>query len=204
MTINHIGNNLYLAVDADDIDTNLTDIPTGAIAFIIDTRRIFIWDGNSWEEIAYTTPSGADERTIVKENGTAVGTAVGRPLNFAVSSDFTIAEDVGNDEYDIQIAGDAITDAHIATHTTTKITSPKSLLPAAIAYEDESNTFSAGQVFQVENVFQVQQKHNRIASTPVDPDVDTGIKYLLQLDGNNDVFACKSKIGGQFVEVRDF
>jgi hypothetical protein len=201
MAIAHIGNNIYLLLST---DTKPTNVPTGSISITTNTRRIYLWDGDSWEEVAYTTPGGADERTIVKEGGTAVGTAVGRPLNFAVTSDFTIAEDAGNDEYDIQIADNAITDALISAHTTTKITSPKSLLPAAIAYEDESNTFTAGNVFTQENVFQVQQKHNRIATTPADPDVDTGLTYLLTLDANNDVFARKSKIGGQFVQTRDF
>lgn len=202
MAIAHIGNNIYILLAA---DTKPTNVPTGSISITSDTRRIYLWDGDSWEEVPYATGAGADEKTLVKEAGSVIGAGLGRQLNFVTATDFDITEDTGNDEYDIKIADNAIGDAHIAAHTSTKITiADKTKLPTTIAFEDESNTFSSGNVFEAENVFEVQQKHNRIAATPPDPDVDTGLTYLLQLNGDNDVFARKSKIGGQFVETRDF
>ncbi len=55
---------------------------------------------------------GAFGGTVVKEIGTQVGTNP-RSLNFSIGTDFDITEDVPNNEFDIKIANDAITTAHI-------------------------------------------------------------------------------------------
>jgi len=82
---------------------------------------------------------GTDDHVIVREAGSLVG-SVSRKLNFIRATDFDLAEDVANDEIEIQIASNAITDALIATHTTTKIsTTNKALLNSAILYNDVDN-----------------------------------------------------------------
>jgi hypothetical protein len=196
MTVSHIGDNIYLL---DDADTKPTNVPIGAIAITRDTRRFYIRDADSWDELAYASTGASDVKTLVKETGSVIGAGLGRAVNFSVATDFTITEDAGNDEYDIRIADDAITDALIDAHTTTKITiADKNLLPATTVHTDQANTFT------LSNTFEIQQKHGRIATPPADPDPDTGVSYLYEFDSDNDVFASKSKIGGVMVEVRDF
>jgi hypothetical protein len=209
MVVSHIGNNIYVLESG---DTKPSNVSTGAIYITRDTRKIFVWDGDSWEEIAYGTGGGTDEKVVVKENGSAIGAGLGRNINFTVSTDFDITEDTGDDEYEIKIADNSITNNHINAHTSTKITiTDRGKLPSEIGYEDESNTWQLGQLFQssatfeAENLYSLQQKHTKQTSTPSDPtDLEDGITYLKEIDSNNNIFASKSKVGGGFMELRDF
>jgi hypothetical protein len=199
MTIDHVGNNIYLVNDADDIDTNLVDVPVGAIAITRDTRRFYIRDADSWDELAYASTGSSDVKTVVNSAGAVVGAGLGREINLPQDTVLGVTEDIGNDAYDIEILDDGITDSLIDAHTSTKITiTDKTHLPATAVYTDQANTFA------FENIHATEQRHNRIVTTPANPPADTGLTYLLTLDANNDVFASKSKIGGSFTEVRDF
>ena len=94
-----------------------------------------------WGTIAGTT----DEKSIVREAGVQVGSAA-RKLNFAVATDFDITEDVGNDEIDIDIADNAITNTHlagsIANSKLLQITD-KAKLHSSILYSDVDNSLGA-------------------------------------------------------------
>lgn len=86
---------------------------------------------------------GTNDEVVVREAGVQIGSAA-RKLNFTIASDFTITEDVANDEIEIKIADNAITDALTSTHTTTKVTTTsKSLLNSNIIYKDQANDFGA-------------------------------------------------------------
>lgn len=196
MAIDHLGNNIYLLNDA---DTKPTNVPVGAIAITRDTRRFYVRDADSWDELAYASTGASDLKTIVKSGGAAVGAGLGRGINVTQPTIIGVAEDIGNDEYDITILDNAITDSLVAAHTSTKITiTDKTHLPATAVYTDQPNTFA------FENIHQTEQRHNRIAATPINPPANTGLRYLIQVDANNDSFADLVKIGGSFVEVKDF
>jgi len=66
------------------------------------------------------TSAGGDTKVAVFEAGTQVGT-VGRRLDFTVASDFAITEDATNDQFDISIADNAITDAKLRDSAATSV-----------------------------------------------------------------------------------
>jgi hypothetical protein len=84
---------------------------------------------------------GPDEEVIVREEGAIVGSGAGHKFNFTRGTDLDISEDLVDDEYEIKIADNAITDALVAPHTTSKIsTLSKSLLNTSILYGDQNNS----------------------------------------------------------------
>ena len=88
--------------------------------------------------------TGADEEVIIREAGAIVGSGVGHKINFLIGSQFDISEDFADDEYEIKIADNAIIDALIGAHVTTKIsTLAKSLLNPNIIYGDQNNSLGA-------------------------------------------------------------
>lgn len=94
-----------------------------------------------WGTITGTT----DEEVIIREAGVQVGSAA-RKINFAVATDFDITEDVANDEIDIDIADNAITNTHlagsIANAKLLQITD-KAKLHSSILYSDVDNSLGA-------------------------------------------------------------
>ena len=88
--------------------------------------------------------AGADEEVIIREGGAIVGSGVGHKINFINPAHFDVSEDLVDDEYEIKIADNAITDALVSPHTTTKIaTLSKSLLNSAIVFNDQNNNLGA-------------------------------------------------------------
>ena len=78
-------------------------------------------DGTMIDLEAIGAGVATDDRVMIRESGTIVGTQ-SRKLNFTVPTDFDFTEDVANDEIEAKIADNAIRDNHINAHTSTKIT----------------------------------------------------------------------------------
>jgi hypothetical protein len=88
--------------------------------------------------------TGVDEEVILREAGAIVGSGSGHKINFLIGSQFDISEDLADDEYEIKIADNAIIDALIGPHTTSKITTlSKSLLNTNIVYGDQNNNLGS-------------------------------------------------------------
>ena len=95
-------------------------------------------DGTEIDLEAIGAGAATDERVMIRESGTIVGTQ-SRKLNFTVPTDFDFTEDSVNDEIEIKIADNAIRDNHINAHTSTKITiAGKAQLNTNIGYKDEN------------------------------------------------------------------
>jgi hypothetical protein len=95
-------------------------------------------DGGIIDLEAIGAGAATDERVMIRESGTIVGTQ-SRKLNFTVPTDFDFTEDAVNDEIEMKIADNAVRDNHVNAHTSTKITiTGKSQLNANIAYKDEN------------------------------------------------------------------
>ena len=95
----------------------------------------------------WAVPAGGGTGTIrlVKLEGVTISTDR-EGLNFADTGtiNFTVTDDVGNNEADViaAIVNDSVVDAQIGTHTSTKITiTAKGQLNSAIVYNDQANIF---------------------------------------------------------------
>ena len=94
-------------------------------------------DGSVIDLEAIGAGAATDERVMIREAGTIVGSA-SRKLNFTVPTDFEFTEDVANDEIEAKIADNAIRDNHVNAHTSTKITiTDKTHLNPNATYKDE-------------------------------------------------------------------
>ncbi len=109
----------------------------GTVALL---ERAQTWTANQ------TFPDGSiahSKLATLASGNILVGSAGGVATSIAMSGDATLSNGGV-----LTIANNAVTDAKIAAHTTTKITiANKALLPASIAYEDENNVFSVAQSF---------------------------------------------------------
>ena len=96
-------------------------------------------DGSEIDLEAIGAGVASDDRVMIREAGTIVGTQ-SRKLNFVTATDFDLTEDSANDEIELKIADNAVRDNHINAHTSTKITiTDKSHLNANIGYKDEND-----------------------------------------------------------------
>ena len=94
-------------------------------------------DGSVIDLEATGAGPATDERAVIREAGTIVGSQ-SRKLNFTVPTDFDFTEDVANDEIEVKIADNAITDNLVAAHTSTKISiTDKTHLNLNLTYKDE-------------------------------------------------------------------
>ena len=104
-------------------------------------------DGSVIDLEAVGAGAATDERVVIREDGTIVGSA-SRKLNFTVPTDFDFTEDVPNDEIEMKIADNAIRDNHINAHTSTKITiTDKTHLNPNVTYKDENEWLTDAMVF---------------------------------------------------------
>ncbi len=130
-----------VAKDGIDIGTRNKLNFTGANVTVTD-------DGvNDKVDVNIAGGAGSDTKVGVFANGVQVGTDA-RKLDIRNDGDinFTITEDTTNDQFDIKadIKSGVIVDDDIAASGITT----RSKLPAAIAYEDEANTFTQANTFQ--------------------------------------------------------
>ena len=96
-------------------------------------------DGSVIDLEAVGAGAATDERVVIREAGTIVGSQ-SRKLNFTVPTDFEFTEDVPNDEIEMRIADNAITNSLIAAHTSSKITiTDKTHLNLNATYKDEND-----------------------------------------------------------------
>ena len=96
-------------------------------------------DGSVIDLEAIGAGAATDERVMIRESGTIVGSS-SRKLNFTVPTDFEFTEDVANDEIEAKIADNAIRDNHVNAHTSTKITIlDKTHLNPNATYKDEND-----------------------------------------------------------------
>jgi hypothetical protein len=101
------------------------------------------------------------------------------------------------------VADNSITDAKIATQTTTKITtSDKSLLNSAIVYNDQANIMgnflqTFGGATDFEKYYDIKQ-----ISAPSAPASGYTRFYIKTIDSSNDGLFCQIRKGGSFVEVQ--
>ena len=94
-------------------------------------------DGSVIDLEAIGAGAATDERVMIREAGTIVGSS-SRKLNFTIPTDFDFTEDVANDEIEAKIADNAIRDNHVNAHTSTKITIiDKTHLNPNATYKDE-------------------------------------------------------------------
>ena len=95
-------------------------------------------DGSVIDLEAIGAGAATDERVMIREAGTIVGSS-SRKINFTVPTDFEFNEDVVNDEIEAKIADNAIRDNHVNAHTSTKITiTDKTHLNPNATYKDEN------------------------------------------------------------------
>jgi hypothetical protein len=118
--------------------------PTSGFAYLyLDTAdnkyKIKKSDGSEIDLEAIGAGTATDDRVMIREAGTIVGTQ-SRKLNFTVPTDFDLSEDAANDEIELKIADNAINDALVAAHTSTKLTiTDKTHLNTNITYKDEND-----------------------------------------------------------------
>jgi hypothetical protein len=87
------GTTVYSSID----DLPLSEVETGAQAFVSSTNRLYLWNGTGWYNIALinTTPSisGASSAYILADDGTATTVTItatddeGIPITYSIASD---------------------------------------------------------------------------------------------------------------------